>query len=170
MVSHPPATPGTWVDYRDLAGALPSGYLLEMEGLRIDLVEVDNVVAGCGTITRVWTATDPCGNTASATQTITVVDTTAPELVGVPTDETVFCDAIPVAAQVTATDACGGASEKHYKIIAGNFTWAQAKDDAVARGGHLATITSDEEWAAIQQALGEDLNGLELWLGGTDAG
>ena len=36
--------------------------------------------AGDYTITRAFTATDDCGNATSATQTITIIDTTAPEL------------------------------------------------------------------------------------------
>lgn len=32
-----------------------------------------------------------------------------------------------------------------YQVIQGNFTWEEAKADAEARGGHLATITSQEE-------------------------
>ena len=35
--------------------------------------------AGDYVITRTFTATDDCGNATSATQTITIVDTTAPE-------------------------------------------------------------------------------------------
>ena len=49
-------------------------------------------------LTRVWTATDNCGNVATATQVITVQDTTDPVLVGVPADATVECDAVPAAA------------------------------------------------------------------------
>ena len=57
-------------------------------------------------ITRTWTATDVCGNSSIADQVITVVDTTAPVLSGVPADITVECDSVPDPAAVTATDNC----------------------------------------------------------------
>ncbi|MBI1266662.1 MAG: T9SS type A sorting domain-containing protein, partial [Cryomorphaceae bacterium] len=64
-------------------------------------------VTECGyTIERTWGVTDDCGNTTSVSQTITVIDTTAPELEGVPADVTVNCEEIPAPAAVTATDAC----------------------------------------------------------------
>ncbi len=67
----------------------------------------ETIGTGCPyTITRTWDVTDDCGNTTTATQTINVIDTTDPVLVGVPADETVACDAIPAAAIVTATDNC----------------------------------------------------------------
>ncbi|MBV7270759.1 HYR-like domain-containing protein, partial [Winogradskyella luteola] len=55
---------------------------------------VDTEVTACGntkTISRTWTATDACGNSMSAVQTINVVDTTAPTFT-VPADITVECD------------------------------------------------------------------------------
>jgi hypothetical protein len=70
---------------------------------------VETTIAGCGgayALRRTWTARDRCGNEAVATRTLTVVDTTPPELAGVPADVTVECDAVPAFALVTATDAC----------------------------------------------------------------
>ncbi|RMF68754.1 MAG: gliding motility-associated C-terminal domain-containing protein, partial [Alphaproteobacteria bacterium] len=58
------------------------------------------------TLTRTWTATDNCGNQTTQSQTITVQDTEAPVLAGVPADVTVECDAVPAPASPTATDNC----------------------------------------------------------------
>jgi hypothetical protein len=57
-------------------------------------------------ITRVFTATDECGNATSATQTIAIVDTTLPILT-IPADYTAECsDAHPMD-EASATDNCG---------------------------------------------------------------
>ena len=53
-----------------------------------------------------------------------------------------------------------------YKIIEGSFTWHEAKADAEARGGHLATITSEAEQAYIGDLVSS--SDIHLWLGGTD--
>ncbi|MBX7052100.1 MAG: T9SS type A sorting domain-containing protein [Flavobacteriales bacterium] len=78
---------------------------------------------GCPyTITRTWTATDECGNQSTASQTILVVDTTNPVLVGVPADAQVECSNIPAPAMVTATDNCDQDMEVGYyeQFIPGN--------------------------------------------------
>ena len=56
---------------------------------------------------RTFTATDECGNSTSATQTITIQDTTAPTFnEALPMDMTVECDQVPEMAMLTATDNC----------------------------------------------------------------
>ena len=54
-----------------------------------------------------------------------------------------------------------------YQIIEGNFTWHEAKADAEARGGHLATITSEGEQAIINELLPDNDTSL-YWMGGAD--
>jgi hypothetical protein len=55
-----------------------------------------------------------------------------------------------------------------YQIVPGNFTWEQAKSDAEARGGHLATITSQTEYESMKRILGLDNSNSVYWLGGND--
>jgi len=59
----------------------------------------------------------------------------------------------------------GGSGETKYEIVQGDFTWEEAKTDAEARGGHLATVGSEEAWNEIQGVLSEGVN---FWLGATD--
>ena len=62
------------------------------------------------TITRTWTATDGCGNTASCQQTIKVVDTTPPTIV-CPPSVTIDCTVGGGnTGTATATDNCGAVS------------------------------------------------------------
>ena len=74
----------------------------------IDVVEstIAGDCAGDYTITRAFTATDDCGNATSATQTITIVDTTAPVLTNA--QRIISCDEYPNAIiYATAEDNCG---------------------------------------------------------------
>ncbi len=67
-------------------------------------------------ITRTWTATDDCGNTAECVQTITLVDSTAPDIISAPGNVTVECigDIPPIdIGNVTATDNCGNVTVTH---------------------------------------------------------
>lgn len=69
------------------------------------------------TITRTWTATDSCGNSASCTQTISVTDTTAPMIVQCPGYIQVTCEqgTDPSMTGVpTATDNCDPAPTATY--------------------------------------------------------
>jgi hypothetical protein len=68
--------------------------------------EIENL--DCGKIiTRTYTVTDNCGNSAVHVQTITVVDTTAPEFTVEVENMTIDCDAqLPMVPMVGAEDNC----------------------------------------------------------------
>ncbi|WP_144680551.1 PKD domain-containing protein, partial [Flavobacterium cauense] len=65
--------------------------------------------AGSYSVTRIWTATDACGNSSTASQTINVQDITAPVIAALPAPSTINCPAVPQFAQATASDNCGSA-------------------------------------------------------------
>ena len=54
---------------------------------------------------------------------------------------------------------------KPYFLVTGQFTWEQARLDALRRGGTLAVITSAGELADMQSVVG-DLAG-NVWIGGS---
>ena len=61
-------------------------------------------------VTRIWTATDDCGNTTGSEQfciqQITIIDNEAPVLSNCPENISVECDQIPEVPNLTATDNC----------------------------------------------------------------
>ena len=72
----------------------------------------DSLCAGSYTVLTTWTATDDCGNSASATQNIFVSDTTRPVFTLIPANRTFRCDTfvlppVPVMSlNIVATDGC----------------------------------------------------------------
>ena len=75
-------------------------------------LNADTLMGNCPgnyVITRTWTAVDDCNNGDVVSQIITVQDITNPTLANVPSDLTVSCDMVPVAANnVMASDNCDG--------------------------------------------------------------
>lgn len=72
----------------------------------------DGDCPGQYSLTRTFSAVDASGNSVSQTQSITVIDTTPPEISGLPTTLEVntddgTCDAIVDYPEITVTDACG---------------------------------------------------------------
>ena len=65
--------------------------------------------AGTG-IVRTWTATDACGNTSTASQTMVTNDTTPPVISGVLPDGSYACGETPVFSSPTASDDCSTAT------------------------------------------------------------
>ncbi|MBI1769151.1 MAG: hypothetical protein HYR67_12335, partial [Bacteroidetes bacterium] len=79
------------------------------------------------TITRIWTATDICGNTSTSSRVITVNDNVAPVISGTPAAITYSCSsAVPVAsiATVSASDNCSGTVAVTVNDVISNQTCA----------------------------------------------
>ncbi|MEL6922442.1 MAG: hypothetical protein AAFO94_00225, partial [Bacteroidota bacterium] len=106
-----------WVDcFEDLSGPMNGTWTLY--GLKNQTVNgsiqfggsehiiADHACLDPGYILRKWSAEDDCGNKITATQLITLEDTTPPVFDNVPADTTVACDDVPVAPTVSATDNC----------------------------------------------------------------
>ena len=114
-------------------------------------VKTDGACSGTYTITRTWTATDACGNIATANQIISTSDTTAPSFdqTILPADIVIECDAVPSAVILTATDNCGNAivtvnDERINGNCDFNYTIKRtytATDDCGLTNTHVQTIT-----------------------------
>jgi gliding motility-associated-like protein len=63
------------------------------------------------TLTRTWEASDNCGNTARISQIVSVSDTQAPIIAGVPSNRTVTPDNIPPEPTASAIDFCDPGAE-----------------------------------------------------------
>ena len=106
-------------------------------------IEVSSeTIAGdaAGNYTVVRTAADDAGNSTSATQTITVEDTTAPELT-IPADYTSECSDDLILDDASATDNCG---EDDRSV---------QRDDSWRRSGQLhscCTFTATDDAATAQ--------------------
>ena len=111
--------------------------------------------AGNYTVVRTFTATDDAGNSTSATQTITVEDTTSPEFTSIPADYTTECSDDLILDDASATDNCGEvtievSSETIAGDAAGNYTVVRtftATDDAGNSTSAAQTITVQDTTA-----------------------
>ena len=89
------------------------------------------------TMVRTWTAVDGCGNSVSCDQTVTVVDSTPPDIT-CPADATVECNVDPtpdVTGMATATDECGDVTISY--------------TDATVEGDCPAEYTITRTWTAV---------------------
>ena len=63
------------------------------------------------------------------------------------------------------------AGRGRFSVVAGTFTWAQARADAQSKGGDLASFPDENRWNRAMETLGanalDDFTG--LWLGASDA-
>ena len=89
------------------------------------------------TITRTWTVSDACGNTATFVQTITVADTTAPTIVCPPTMSVTNLSPLPaVTGSPTVTDNCDSNPSVTY-------------NDVVTAGACAGSFVITRTWTAV---------------------
>ena len=70
------------------------------------LFEQQNAAGGCPNITRVWVATDACGNTTMVVQNIFVEDNEPPLFINAPDDISADCNSIPEMPVPEVSDNC----------------------------------------------------------------
>ena len=120
--------------------------------------------AGTYLIVRTFTATDDAGNSSSDTQTITVVDTTAP-VISPPADYTVECSDVITYDDATAADNCGEVSITIYEqtftgSATGNYTIVRtftATDDAGNSSEYSQTITVVDTTSPVLEGVPSDV-------------
>ncbi len=109
----------------------------------------DSLCAGSYTVLTTWTATDDCGNSASATQNIFVSDTTRPVFTLIPANKTFRCDTfvLPPApvmgVNIMATDICS-------PVVSISTTDTSFQDSNPAACGHytyniVRTFTASDQ-------------------------
>ena len=120
-------------------------------------------------ITRTWTATNGCGEVATASQTVSVFDSQAPSLSALPPDITLYQSqgaTIPVN-DVTAFDNCNGAINVEFFEGIGNGgctqsigrTWI-ATDACGNSTNHSQQITYVLDWFLVADVVPETCNQL----------
>jgi hypothetical protein len=103
-------------------------------------------------VTQNWLIADACGNTAKCSQSVTVVDTTAPVISGVPTGSNLGCNPanLPTDASISllvnATDKCGVAilNVSHVDLSTGcsiRRTFTITASDACLNTSAASTVT-----------------------------
>ncbi len=162
----PTATVG--VSCSEQVPAVPAVSATDNCGAPVDVefseVEIPGTCPNQYSITRTWTAEDDCGNATSFVQTITISDTQAPVLAGLPAASVRFScsEQVPAVAAVTATDNCGapvdveffeveapGTCPNQYSITR---TWT-AEDDCGNITSFVQTITIEDLQAPVFAGL-----------------
>jgi Lectin C-type domain/HYR domain len=151
------------------------------------VVQTGGVVNGSylpiGSYTMQWTATDASGNTTVCNQAIAVVDGIAPMLtcpVDIATQNDVnICGALvnytvptytisstcPTPNSIAGFSLLGVHNGHKYFLSNASDSWTNAKNAAIALGGHLVSVNNAAENAFVQTATVIASN---IWLGGSD--
>ena len=127
--------------------------------ISVEEVTTPGACAGDYTITRTFTATDDCGNATTATQTITIVDTTAPVLT-ILSDYTAECSDEHPLDEASATDNCGEVSISVEEVTtpgacAGDYTiTVRSQRQTTGNATATQTITIVDTTAQYLRSIG----------------
>jgi gliding motility-associated-like protein len=100
---------------------------------------------------RYWQASDVCGNTATFSQNIHVIDTVPPTLTGIPANITVACNNIPTPANMNAfgrTDNCDN-------DVSISFLEYEVRDPNLNSCAHWTNYQIKREWTAKDNCKNE---------------
>eukprot|EP01137_Pigoraptor_chileana_P018492 Opistho-2@78054 len=140
----PPVFSGSQMVSLTCGAALPNVTVSDnVEGDIVPTLAQSRIEGACPfnyTVLRQYRASDKCGNKAGLDQYALYSDSIAPILVGVPSDVTVDCTAIPAAPVVTATDNCDSAA--NVKV-----TLEENRESIVCAGSHVLVRT----WRAVDR-------------------
>ncbi|NNF86511.1 MAG: HYR domain-containing protein, partial [Winogradskyella sp.] len=140
-----------------------TGYTASDNGTIVSITYIDEIVSNTSCpleITRIFTATDDCGKTATAEQIISVVDTTPPSITA-PADVTIECTADESSAAngvATGSDTCGAVTITESDVVVdacGNTktitrTWT-ATDEC-------GNATSADQTITVQDTTGPEIS------------
>jgi hypothetical protein len=129
----------------------------------VDVSMVEQILPGACpqeySIQRIWTAEDNCGNTVSAMQIISIVDSSAPVFLDVPLDITVTCGNVPDPNSIVALDNCDVDVEIVFSEVAPSGacpmlirTWI-AVDDCGNSAEYIQTIQIEDNEPPILEGL-----------------
>jgi len=119
----------------------------------------------CYEITRNWEAIDHCGQVVNYTQTLTVIDTVAPILVGIPADITVSSNAIPQAPTqncAAVTNVALGKPTNQSSVSGGN-TATNAVDGDTSNGSISETNNEIQPWWEVDLQAVYPIEEIEIW-------
>ncbi len=120
-----------------------------------EVIPAEGTCSGNYTINRLWSATDPCGNTSSQLQVITVVDETAPTFTA-PADAVIECDQDPNNLELTGnvSDAADSCTEG---MLEATYEDKPLEDDAACEG----SATIQRTWS-LADACGNTATAVQI--------
>lgn len=175
--------------WNDIGGNNPRYAILEIEGASIVQTAglPANSVFPFGTTTNTFVITDAAGNTATCSFDVTVIDNQAPAIncssdIDVDNDPGV-CGAVVTYPMPSVIDNCtfpsstiagfttlGVFDGNTFYISNALFTGPNAFNDAVANGGFLASINSEQENTFIRNAANSVAGAINILIGFNDVG